>query len=98
MREEVPEMSVPDDDDPSKTRMLNNWRRTLDHMIADHRRRYPEATRHQTDQELRQSLINYFISKGVVKRTADVHYLIPDLEGPSPAGWLQPSRSRSRSG
>jgi hypothetical protein len=91
--EEVP--VTYDSDDPSRERVIRNWKLTLNHMVKEHRHKYPDVTKHQTDQELMKSLVNYFISKGVVKRTADGRYLIPDLQGPSPAGFLERSRSRT---
>jgi hypothetical protein len=50
------------------------------HMISEHKRRFPAACKGKTDKELLGSLMNFFVSKGIVKRGVDGRLIVPDLE------------------
>jgi hypothetical protein len=59
----------------------NKFAYMLKHMISEHKRRFPQACRGKSDKELLDSLMNYFVSKGVVKKGVDGKFVVPDLEG-----------------
>jgi hypothetical protein len=59
----------------------NKFAYMLKHMISEHKRRFPQACRGKTDKELLDSLMNFFVSKGVVRKGADGRFQIPRLEG-----------------
>ena len=51
-------------------------------MLHDYRQKNPNDKR--SDEELLKSLMDHFVESGVVKKTADGKYVVPDIEGDIP--------------
>ena len=65
-------------DDP-KNSTISDWSRVCQMMIENHRTNHPEESR--TDREMILSLLEYFVTTGVVRKEGD-KYILPKIANP----------------